>query len=177
MTEITAWVQCFAAYIGVLSGTSPDAVPELVAYLIHIVRVSQDFRGMAWVKYDMAFRCQAATISNRQWSKINPSLYSICFVGAARTNKRCDLCLSLTHEAQECALSGEGEHEVGAHLTATEATVLSLSAVGPSASPLLAQRRKICRNWNENRCTYTKCSYRHACHVCQGPRPAVKCCK
>ena len=74
MTEITSWVQCFASYIGDLSGTSLDAVSELVAYLIHIVRVSQGFECMAWVNYDVAFQHQAAMTGNRQWSKINPSL-------------------------------------------------------------------------------------------------------
>ncbi len=89
----------FNAYVGVLAGGNPEAVPELMAYLINIMRVSQDFGGMAWVNYDLAFRRQAASTGNRQWSRVNPSLYSICFAGAARASKRCDLCLSLTHEA------------------------------------------------------------------------------
>ena len=180
VTEITSWVQCFASYVGVLAGSSPDAVPELMAYLIHIVRVSQDFGGMAWVNYDMAFRRQAATTGNRQWSKINPSLYSICFAGAARCNKRCDLCLSLTHETRDCAMSGEGEQEMGARLSAIESAILSLTSTRPAASPSLPtppQRREICRSWNENRCTYARCRYRHACRVCLGPRPAVECCE
>ena len=179
VTEITSWVQCFASYVGVLAGPSPEAVPELMAYLIHIVRVSQDFGGMAWVNYDMAFRRQAATTGNRQWSKINPSLYSICFAGAARNNKRCELCLSLTHESRDCALSGEGEQEVGARLSAIESAVLSLTAARPATNTPLPtpQRREICRSWNENRCTYPRCRFRHACRVCFGPRPAVECCE
>ena len=180
VTDIATWIQCYASYVGVLSGTSPEAVPELMAYLVHIVRVSQDFGGMAWVNYDMAFRRQAASTGNRQWSRINPSLYSICFAGAARTNTRCDLCLSLTHETRDCALSGGGEREVGARLAAIESAVLSLSASHPAPAPSYAgppQRREICRSWNNNRCTYAKCKYRHVCRVCQGPRPAFDCCE
>ena len=43
----------------------------LMAYLTHIVRVSQDIEGMAWVNYSMAFWHQAAITSNRQWSVHN----------------------------------------------------------------------------------------------------------
>ncbi len=77
-------------------GNIPEPVPELMAYLVQIMRVSQDFGGLAWVNYDLAFCRQAASTGSRQWSKVNPSLYSICFAGVARANKRCDLCLSLT---------------------------------------------------------------------------------
>ena len=180
VTDIATWTQCFASYVGVLSGISPEAVPELITYLVHMVRVSQDFGGMVWVNYDMAFRRQAATTGNRQWSRINPSLYSICFAGAARTSTRCDLCLSLTHETRDCALSGGGEREVGARISAIESAVLSLSASRPATIPSYSgpvQRREICRNWNQNRCSYVRCRFRHVCRVCQGPRPAIDCCE
>ena len=67
VTGITSWVQRFASYMhfGVLSGTSLDAVPELMANLIHIMRVSQEFRGRVWVSYDVAYRRQAVTTSSR----------------------------------------------------------------------------------------------------------------
>ena len=83
VTDLASWVQCFATYVGVLAGLIPEAVSELMAYLIQIIRVSQDFGGLAWVNYDLAFHRQAAATGNKSWSKINPSLYSICFSGAA----------------------------------------------------------------------------------------------
>ena len=180
VTDLASWVQCFATYVGVLAGSSPEVVPELMAYLIQIVRVSQDFGGLAWVNYDLAFRRQAAATGNRSWSKINPSLYSICFSGAARVSRRCELCLSTTHETLHCALAGGGDHDVGSRLAAIESAVLTFASVGSGAGQSPAGRpfkREICRNWNENRCTYTKCRYRHACRVCFGPRPAVECCE
>ena len=180
VTDIASWIQCFAVYVGIMAGSSPESVPELMAYLIQIVRVSQDFSGLAWVNYDLAFRRQAAATGNRLWSKINPSLYSICFSGVARANKRCELCLSLTHESGDCALSGEGEHDVGSRLRAIESAVLAMAA-GPSSAAVGAANRvaklEICRSWNENRCTYPKCRFRHVCRVCQGPRPALECCE
>ena len=156
VTDLASWIQCFAMYVGVLSWSSPEAVPELMAYLIQIVRVSQDFGGLAWVNYDMAFRRQAAATGNKLWSKINPSLYSICFSGSARTNKRYDLCLSLTYKARDCALAGESEHDVGTRLVVIELAVLAFASAGSTASQLHPGRplkREICRNWNENRCT------------------------
>lgn len=180
VTDLASWVQCFATYVGVLAGSSPEAVPELMAYLIQIVRVNQDFGGLAWVNYDLAFRRQAAATGNRSWSKINPSLYSICFSGAARVSKRCELCLSTTHETRDCTLAGGGDHDVGSRLAAIEAAVLTFASTGSGAgqSPVgRPLKREICRNFNENRCTFSKCRYRHACRVCFGPRPAVECCE
>ena len=42
-TEIFSWLQCFSTYVSVLSSRYPD----LMAYLITITRVSQDFTGLA----------------------------------------------------------------------------------------------------------------------------------
>ena len=66
MTDIATWVQCFATYVGVLAGMSLEAIPELMAYLVHMVRVSQDFDSLGWVNYDSAFRRQAASTRKRQ---------------------------------------------------------------------------------------------------------------
>ena len=87
VTDIVSWIQCFAIYANIMAGSHSESVPELMAYLIQIVRVSQDFSGLAWVNYDLAFRRQAAATGNKHWSKINPSLYSICFSGVARFNR------------------------------------------------------------------------------------------
>ena len=62
-------------YISVLSGGSPEAVPELLAYMVTITRVSQDFAGLSSVRYDLAFHRQATITGNRKWSQMNPPLY------------------------------------------------------------------------------------------------------
>lgn len=51
--------RCFATYVGVLEGTSLEAILELMAYLVHIMRVIQDFGSLAWVNYDSVFRLRA----------------------------------------------------------------------------------------------------------------------
>lgn len=73
--EIFMRMQCFCTYVSVLSGKYPEVVLEMMAYLITITQVSQDF---AWVQYDATFRRLAAITGNRCWSQINLSLYSIC---------------------------------------------------------------------------------------------------
>ena len=83
-----------------------------MAYLITITRVSQDFTGVAWVRYDTAFRRKAANMGNRKWSQINPSLYSICFMGRAQEAKRYELCLSTAHGTSLCPLQAEVEPEL-----------------------------------------------------------------
>ena len=69
-----------------------------------IVQMSQDFSGLAWVRYDTAFRRQAALTRNDQWSVINSTLYMMClkFKGVASTTKRCELCFASTHT--ECGV-------------------------------------------------------------------------
>ncbi len=101
VTDIFTWIQCYASYISVLAGRFTESVPELMAYmyLVTITRVSQDFTGLAWVRYDASFRRQAAITGNRKWSQINPSLYLICFTGCALAVTRCDLCLSSSDSA------------------------------------------------------------------------------
>ena len=155
------------------------AVPELLAYLIFILRVSQDFGGIAWVTYDAAFRRQAFITGNRQWSKVNPSLYSISFAGVARTGQRCDLCLSLSHPTRECTLVGDPDPDLSTRLKSLESAVLAMASQ-PSPPVQANPRQKsteVCRNFNVGRCCMFNCRYRHVCRVCGGPSPAIACCE
>ena len=45
VTDIFTWIQCFASYMSVLAGRFADCVPEMMAYLVTITWVSQDFSG------------------------------------------------------------------------------------------------------------------------------------
>ena len=181
VTDILTWVQCFAVYTSVMASRNPEAVPELLAYLVCILRTSQDFGGLAWVNYDSAFRRQAAATGNRQWSRVNPSLYSICFAGVARASVRCDLCLSLNHRSKDCAMIAEADPDVGSRLKAVESAVLALTQprwpVHNSAGPPGGASSEACRNFNKGRCSFRWCRYRHACRVCGGPQPASECCE
>ena len=80
----------------------PQLIPELVAYMSTIVWVTQDFSSLAWVRYDTAFRRQAAMTGNTKWSVLNSTLYTMCFTGLAAARSRCELCFASTHTENEC---------------------------------------------------------------------------
>ena len=141
VTDIATWVQCFATYVSVISTPHPQAVPELLAYLIFILRASQDFGGVAWVTYDAAFRRQAFITGNQQWSKVNPSLYSICFSGVARTGQRCELCLSLSHPTSECTMVNDPDPDVSARLKTLESAVLAFTSHSSPQQGLIPRTR------------------------------------
>ncbi len=168
ISDIWMWLQSYALYVGVMAGQHPEAVPELMAYLVNILRASQDFTGLAWLTYDAAFRRQAAITGNRQWSRLNPTLYNICFVEKAWATSRCELCMDLHHKTNECALVSEADPDVATRLKAIESAVLLMSASsqgGSSQQPSLLTPSPICRLWNEKRCYFRRCKYRHACRA------------
>lgn len=77
--DIHAWIQCFALYVAVRAKQSPKLTPELMAYLVAILRASQEYEGSAWLSYDTAYRRQAAATGYMQWYKVNRSLYGVFY--------------------------------------------------------------------------------------------------
>ena len=65
VTDLKMWLQFFAIHVGVLSAKHPEAVPELVSYVMAIIWASEDYAGLAWVRYDAAYRRQAS-VNNSQ---------------------------------------------------------------------------------------------------------------
>ena len=116
--DVSVWLQCFAAFIGLVAKSSPEAVPALMAYMISIIRASQEYEGSAWAAYDAAFRRQAAATGQRDWEKINSSLYTICCMGKARRAQRCNSCLSAAHTTSECYSLGEEEPDMAGRVRA-----------------------------------------------------------
>ena len=133
--DMLTWLQCYSLYVRVIGPQHPSRIPELMAYQANIVRASQDYTGLAWVRYDSAFRRQAALTGLTWWSAINPTLYTLYFVRSARTATRCELCFATTHHTKECAQQGDPDPGVRDRLRAIEKAVLSLT---PGAGPLAA---------------------------------------
>ena len=69
-----SWLQCFAQYVSVLSSKFPEAVPQLMAYMVAIIKASIEFDEGAWIAYDTAYRRPAAATGYKAWLKLNPSL-------------------------------------------------------------------------------------------------------
>ena len=151
-----------------------------MAYMATIVRVSQDYAGLAWVRYDAAFQRQAALTNNVRWSVINPTLYTTCFTGKVSTTKRCELCFASTHSEHECAQWGDPDPEVKDRLKAIENTVLAITnkqdpTPKPTTLPNVKPSGELCRKWNSGSCTYPRCRHTHACNICGGNHPVIKC--
>ena len=66
VTDIWSWLHCYGTYMSVLGPSFPEAIPELMGYMSLIIRCSQDYEGLAWVQYDMAYRRQAAASGNHK---------------------------------------------------------------------------------------------------------------
>ncbi len=65
------WLQCFAVFVGVVANYEPEVVPGLMAYMVSIIRASQEYEGAAWVAYDAAYRRQAAATGSKKWGGVN----------------------------------------------------------------------------------------------------------
>ena len=173
--DIHIWLQCYAVYVGVMATKHPERVPELMSYMINIIRASQEFENSAWIAYDAAYRRQAASTGHTSWSKINPSLYALCFTGKAKQGVRCSHCLSSTHKSEECTLVGDDDPDLGKRMKAIESAVLAL-ATNPSTKPKQPPKpQEICRLYNERRCRFHFCRYRHVCQSCEGNHPISDC--
>ncbi len=77
--DIFIWLQSFASYVVVRGAAAPELIAELMTYQSTIVRLSRDFTGLAWVRYDQAYRRQAALTGHTKWSVINTTII-ICNV-------------------------------------------------------------------------------------------------
>ena len=179
VTDINSWLQCYAVYVAILGPQEPQVVPELMAYMAFMIRVSQDYEGLGWVRYDSAFRRQAALSCNKKWSTINPTLFSMNFAVRASAVRRCELCFATTHSERECAQFGDKDPDVGDRLRSLETAVLALTKPkGSSTGPGQQQSRltgEVCRKWNGNGCTFPRCRFLHVCSGCGGGHPVTRC--
>ena len=184
ITNINLWLQCFTAYVSVMSRRFPADVVEMLAYMSQILKASQEFVGTAWVNYDTTFRRQAAASGNRRWSAVNACLYSLCFTGKATPGKCCELCFSIAYVARECSLAAD-DVDVAYGWRMVKSVVASLSGAPagsqearPGSQLAMTDRRdplEVCRNFNSGRCFYSKCSRRHVCSSCEGAHSAISC--
>ena len=146
--ERARYRQCFAVFVGVVAKTPPEAVPGLMAYMISIIRASQEYEGAAWAAYDAAFRRQAAATGQRDWGKINSSLYTICFTGKAKRSQRYDNCLSAAHKTAECYAVGDEEPDVAGRVRAVESALLAFSTNHGSPAGRGPRSAEVCRLFN-----------------------------
>ena len=171
--DISVWLQCFACYTAVLSTRFPENTPNLLAYMVMILGATQEFEGSSWVTYDSSFRQQMAVSGNRDWSQSNGSLFTKCFTARSRTTMRCELCLNTSHQTRDCPGNTLDERDLAERLRAIEAAVTT--PIIPPRSSSRPKSEEICQNFNQKRCFYRQCKYRHVCSHCHYKHPRVEC--
>ena len=80
----------------------PSMVPKFMSYQATIIKCAWDFDGFAWAQYNRTYRCQVAQTKELWWSKLNLTLYSLCFAGKAKCHIVCSFCLSDNHSSDQC---------------------------------------------------------------------------
>lgn len=168
VTDILQWLQCYAALVGVLSRAYPTMVPEFMSYQATIIKCARDFDGLAWAQYDRAYRRQVAQTKDLRWSRLNPTLYSLCFAGKAKRHIVCSLCLSDNHASENCP---ENSNLPSGLLPWHQTPSGQLSTMTKPPT-------KLCNLFNARegpRCTFQPCKYAHRCSICRGAHARAFC--
>ena len=129
---ILQWVECFNAFISLVSNSEPNRVPDLLAYSSLIVHAARKFEGDGWQVYDRNFRRAATNKPHLKWGEIHTTFWSLAFVNA-KPREHCSLCLSINHTTTEC-----DEYDP--------------PKVSPTPNPKRPAQSNICRNWNFGTC-------------------------
>ena len=169
VVDILLWLQCYAALVAALALQHPQKTPEFMAYQSIIIKCHRDFEGLGWVYYDRAFRRQAALSKDLNWSRINPTLYSLCFAGKAKKSAICIHCLSNNHNSAQCPETQS--------MWPPQCTFVPPAYTSPVPGPS-ATASELCRLFNakgESKCRYRRCRYLHACARCKGDHPQSAC--
>ena len=49
VTDMFTWLQCFSMYVNIRASHSPAMLPELMAYMSHIIKIMQDWPGFIMI--------------------------------------------------------------------------------------------------------------------------------
>ena len=173
--DILTWMQCFAVYIAATSRQFPEAVPEMLAYMLFIMKKAPEVEDQAWIVYDHAYREKAAATGNRKWSKTDSTLCDQIFGGRAKKLPLCTHCCSTDHDSPNCPGI---KHTPVPHGGAGGEPEESKWQRNPPGKPLRQKWDRDgdkCRLFNADMCTYDACKYRHMCLICSGRHSAMHC--
>lgn len=175
--DLLSWVQCFGMFASVMASKFPEKVTQLLAYQTIIIREARRCGGGGWQGYDRMFRQQAVSSPGLDWSQLNSSLFAVTFLAQQNgRGKTCRFCLETDHVDEECALAPTAPQP--RQLMPSQGPQGSLSHQDLSLREGRSGRgssRGVCYAWNEGRCTYPYCRFRHICAKCYGDHRAVRC--
>ena len=173
ITDIRIWTECYGRMATILASRFPEKAPELWAYQATISRATHNYEGGNWIAYDRQYRREMLAKGDLNWSSPNARLYNEAFTGRARAIPRCTQCLSEDHTTPYCQFMPPSTPLPYMPLGHQQTTVPPYTQLAPPM-PSTGQRT-ICRNFNDNRCRYTRCRFQHVCSECGGPHPAIFC--
>ena len=143
----------------------------MLAYSRDIIRASRQFKWPSWIIYDSSYRRYMAETGQRDWSKVDPSIYARCFTGSARSTAWCEVCITLDHDTSDCPFASVQVRR--------NRRPSPYPAVGQPQGMRYADRMPpICLKYNKYNgdCKFgTSCKYRHACSLCQQAHPRSQC--
>ena len=70
--------------MAVLATEFSDAAPDLLTYMLAIMRAQAEYKEPAWRLYDEAFRDNAGSTGNRKWALLDTHLHNQILTGGAR---------------------------------------------------------------------------------------------
>ena len=79
--DIASWIHVYSTYMLIISSRFPEALPDLIAYQLLIVKQAKRFRYPSWLYYDIEFRKWAAATKTKEWAHINSEIYTLAFTG------------------------------------------------------------------------------------------------
>lgn len=172
ITSIADWVQAFAVYMAAIVSEHPSATLELLAYMLTIIKASQQYDGLYWRSYDTNYRITAAASGNRQWSKLDTDLYTRFFTGRAKPIASCSVCDSTSHQATDCPHDLSGRKFANRKRDAGKYPLGSTPAAKRKQWP-----SEVCAEYNaRGACAFgSRCKFKHVCGDCSGDHPAKAC--
>ena len=144
--DVRVWAMCFVSYISVIANRDPSRVPDLLGYLVHMIKASLKFEGPSLANYDNTFRRQAAVMGNQNWSSLNSSLFLMCFTGKGKSSPKCDICLEVGHVGTCPFREEQGDESVSSGRQTRDR--------GQDANPW----PRCCR-FNKGNCKFLDCSF------------------
>lgn len=168
------FVSAFGIYRDILCQTFPDRREELDTYLAMMADFYQRYGGTLFYEYHKSFSAKSASFvslfnSRLDWSIIDTELLVRHFGG--QKTLTCVICSSHGHSASLCPKTLASQGPVAVH---------GADSVSPAydirGRPIIHfNNTRLCNNFNESVCTYSKCIFSHICSFCKEPHPKYVC--
>ena len=166
--DLATWIQCFSVYMAVASEHDPGQTKSLLAYLSTIAKASAKYSWPSWVVYDQNFRQEAADSGLKDWSKVEPSIYTQCFTNAVLSSENwCKVCQSIDHGSDVCPMRSLNSGTTPGPTSRKRPLEPSQSA--PRKRPAPHSLSQICKRFNQYNgdCRFgDQCIYQHKCDSC-----------